>query len=151
MDQFKTVKKGYEKNTVDNYINSLKSNYELQIGEYRVNISDLHVKIDKLEAELNKYKEKEETIGKSIEKAIEKAEEIEYTSKIRFALEGERIKVFKEKWLSYVNKYIDSIHPNHIIEMNNYLNQVEKEAFKLFQQEFHVKDYLDENSRFIEE
>ena len=73
MNNFEIVKKGYNTLDVDNYINTIKSNYELKIGEYRVTISDLNSKIEFLENELKKYKEKEETVSKSIIKAVEKA------------------------------------------------------------------------------
>lgn len=150
MNNFEIVKKGYNTLDVDNYINTIKSNYELKIGEYRVTISDLNSKIEFLEKELIKYKEKEETVSKSIIKAVEKAEEIEYTSKVRFALEGERVRVFKEKWLSYINQYLDKMSPDFILEVNNYLAKVEKEAFLLFQKEFHIKDYFEETGKYID-
>ena len=57
MNNFEIVKKGYNTLDVDNYINTIKSNYELKIGEYRVTISDLNSKIEFLENELKEGKD----------------------------------------------------------------------------------------------
>ena len=111
MDTFRTKLNGYDKKQVDDYILGLSSQFEKSNAQLRERIKLLENENDTLYRDLCNYRRKEENISTALMNAIDKAKEIDYASKVRFALEGERLKDFSRKWTSYCRNQVNKVAP----------------------------------------
>ena len=74
--------------------------------------------------------------------AVEKARNIEYASKVRYCLEGERLSEFARKWTDYVGTHL----PEEIAKQNDsltqYLNDAKAELQSMLDSGLNVKKYV---------
>ena len=105
--KFTVTKKGYSPSEVDEYIAAVKREYEAAIIKQRDRIAQLVEENKQSEKELESYREKSGRISKAIESAVEKAEEIERLSRLKYSQEIARLKAFHEKWTKYYEKILD--------------------------------------------
>ena len=105
--KFTITKKGYSPGEVDEYIAAVKREYEAAIIKQRDRIAELVEENKANENELDSYREKSGRISKAIESAVEKAEEIERLSRLKYNQEIARLKAFHEKWTKYYEKILD--------------------------------------------
>lgn len=78
--------------------------YEKMMAEQKERIFALIDENNKLKELNDVYKTREEKINSALVLAVEKAEEYETASKMRYDAEIKRIKIFSQKWISYFNK-----------------------------------------------
>ena len=108
-DKFETKFKGYDRKQVDEYILNLTKNYERSLAVQRDRIESLKAEIAAKEKLLQEYISRKESITNSITQAVEKAKQIEYTAKVRYALEGERLAIFSSKWVRYCESMTNAV------------------------------------------
>ena len=108
MDVFKVQKNGYDKNEVETYIESMKKDYEKILAEQKERISNLKQDLEKNNAELNKYIEKNDNISDALVVAVETAKQIENSSKNIYELEIKRIRALYSKWENFLNELLDA-------------------------------------------
>lgn len=140
---FKITKKGYDIKEVEKYINDLIKKQEIIVADLRVQVSDLKAEIANLKQKLDECKQREDIIKNCIIKAQEKADEMEYTSKVRFALEGERLKMFQDRCNEELLNIEYKLRPNLQKEIDEYLDKAKKEIDVMFRSEFRVKDFIE--------
>lgn len=104
---FSVVKKGYSPKEVEEYIASLKREYDSTIVKQRDRIKAMLEEQETAQKELNAYREKSSQISKAIVSAVSKAEEIERLSHLKYSQEITRLKAFHEKWTKYYDKIMD--------------------------------------------
>lgn len=107
MSRFNIVKKGYDVSEVEGYIarQTLSDNKCLQ--EKSMRIEELLVENNCLKGQLVQYKSREANVNDALITAIDKAQEMEYVAKMRYELELERVKTFRDKWIRYCDSMKD--------------------------------------------
>ena len=98
MSNFSIVRKGYDKAQVQEYIKMQADKYESTILALRDRIEGLTRENKDMRAKVDELKKEQDNINVALTQAIDKAKNIEYSSKVKFALEGERLKIFSSKW-----------------------------------------------------
>ena len=74
MYKFDTVKKGYDKVQVDNYINREIDSYKQTISDKNMRISELLHQNNNLNKQIDEFKLREDNVNKALITAIEKAQ-----------------------------------------------------------------------------
>lgn len=96
--EFSKQKNGYNITEVDEYIASLKSQNDYKISSLNQTISNLQAKIDGLSSSLSAYKSKKESISSALISAVEKANQIEESSKNVYRLKIQQLAILYKKW-----------------------------------------------------
>ena len=104
MYKFDTVKKGYDKVQVDNYINREIDSYKQTISDKNMRISELLHQNNNLNKQIDEFKLREDNVNKALITAIEKAQEMEMLVKKSYNIELERLRIWRDKWVSYAEK-----------------------------------------------
>lgn len=98
--RFALVRRGYDVASTEAYIAAERDKAE-RIGlEQKERIRLLKSQVEQLTAELNVYRDKEEQIKSALMSATEQAEKTVLDVKFRYAMELERLKLFRAKWTS---------------------------------------------------
>jgi cell division septum initiation protein DivIVA len=140
MANFSIVKKGYETSQVDTYVEKVIKFTESKLSEQKKRIEELKEENRALQLKLNEYKEKEKTVGDAILAASEKAEEILGASRIRYALESERLKLFRDKWTKYVESASEKVRKiDDTVNMNAYLTRLDDELKEAIGGDLNIK------------
>ena len=105
-------------------INLLKQEYELKLQEQKDRIISLREENDNLKLKLNSYSIKDESISRALVLAVEKAKELENSSKNLYELEIQRIRILYSRWEKLLNLIIKK-YPNvkAINEINNLITE----------------------------
>ena len=101
--EFDIEKNGYNIRQVDNYVCRLKEEYEKTMSDQKIRISDLKRELETVNAELNKFKQKNNDISSALVVAVETAKQIESSSKNVYELEIKRLKNLYSKWENLFN------------------------------------------------
>ncbi len=101
--EFDIEKNGYSIRQVDNYVCRLKDEYEKTMSDQKIRISDLKRELETVNAELNKFKQKNNDISSALVVAVETAKQIESSSKNVYELEIKRLKNLYSKWENLFN------------------------------------------------
>ena len=88
MGRFDLDKHGYNTTQVDKYINNLTLKYEEKLAEQKDRLVSLKSELDMAKASLADYKDKDQQISRALVMAVEKAEQIENTSKKIYIIDG---------------------------------------------------------------
>lgn len=140
MANFSIVKKGYETTQVDTYVEKVIKFTESKLSEQKRRIEELKEENRALQLKLNEYKEKEKTVGDAILAASEKAEEILGASRIRYALESERLKLFRDKWIKYVESASEKVRKiDDTVNINAYLTRMDDELRETIGGDLNIK------------
>lgn len=131
MENFNTEKKGYNKEEVTNYIQKIVNQYERASLEQRERIESLKNENKTLQESLSELVSKKDSINIALTNAVEKAKNIEYASKIRYALEGERITIFEKKWSSFCKNVVPKIAPKIADEMTDFFKSTRSELTEM--------------------
>ena len=109
----------YERN-----LNLLKQEYEQKLQEQKERIISLREENDNLKLKLNSYSVKDESISRALVLAVEKAKELENSSKNLYELEIQRIRILYARWEKLLNLIIKK-YPNvkAINEINNLITE----------------------------
>lgn len=144
MDTFRTKFKGYDKKQVDDYIIGLSSQFEKSNAELRERVKRLENENDGLYRDLCAYRQREESISTALMNAIDKAKEIDYASKVRFALEGERLADFSRKWTSYCRNQVNKVAPSQAAKTTAFVNEMKKSLDALMGEQLNLGSYVNE-------
>ncbi|MBD5100192.1 MAG: hypothetical protein HDT29_02745 [Clostridiales bacterium] len=142
--EFTILRKGYDKNQVQEYIKSLTDKYEKTILGLRDRVEGLMRENQELMRKVDLLKKEQDNINLALTQAIDKAKNIEYSSKVKFALEGERLKVFSSKWESYCKANINVIDKSGREGVRGKLREFEEELTSLMSKELNIGDYVNE-------
>lgn len=124
---FAIKRKGYDVKQVDEYILNLTKNYERSLAAQRDRIETQKAEIAAKEKLLQEYNARKDSITNSITQAVEKAKQIEYAAKVRYALEGERLAVFASKWVRYCESMTDAVDKALLTKAKEYVKNAQKE------------------------
>jgi len=102
MAKFKTSFKGYDKREVDAYLHKIKEYHESHTRDLEDCIKRLREENDYLYAKNSEYHRNEEKVSSAIVKAMEVKGDLERQLTKKIALEEDRLKIFKTKWIAYV-------------------------------------------------
>lgn len=151
MSKFSLDKKGYNTKEVNDYINNLYLKYEEKLSEQKDRVFALKSELEKAQARLDHYIEKDKQISQALIYAVEKADEIESASKKIYELEIKRVRLLYKRWEellleveskypqinnnSYIYSLLDSFKAsiNDVLEQNFNLNNSMKTAENLKQ------------------
>lgn len=162
ISRFKIVRHGYDKESVDAFIaNSERINRDSS-SDKNMRIEELKAQVEELKSELAQYKEREGSVTDALTAAIERAKELDNAAKIRYALEGERIRLFRDKWERYcdahktklgIRERREKVSDFLYVEEQNLIAAMQ-DGFKIEEEPERVKDveqqYIDESKRLLE-
>ncbi len=144
MDRFNVKFKGYDRKQVDEYIVGLNSQFEKSNAELRERVKRLESENDGLYRELCDYRRREDSISTALTNAIDKAKEIDYASKVRFALEGERLNDFSRKWTTYCSNQANKVAPAHAQATKAFIAEMRKALQSLVGEQLNLGSYVNE-------
>lgn len=98
--RFALVRRGYDVPSVEAYIGLEREKTDKAGAEQRERIRSLTERCDKLTAELERYRTREGQIKNALISATEQAERTMLDIKFRFAMELNRLQIFRAKWTS---------------------------------------------------
>lgn len=104
---FKIEKKGYSTKQVDAHIKELTTQNESTVESLRERIAELKETCANQEKEIEGSREKTELVTRAIYNAVEKAEEIERLSLLKYNQEIAQLKAFHEKWMAHYGKILE--------------------------------------------
>lgn len=155
MPKFDVVKKGYDIAQVNNYLTASVQSDKDALSEKSIRIEELKAENAALLREIEQLKKREKNVNEALMTAIEKAKEMDYSTKIRFALEGERIKLFRDKWLNYCDKNIqDTYLQKKRGEVSGALMDIEEELVEAMSKDMDLQVSRPENevqAQYMEE
>lgn len=141
---FATSRKGYDKAQVQEYINAQTDKYEKTILALRDRVEGLTRENQELAHKVDSLKREQDSINLALTQAIDKAKNIEYSSKVKFALEGERLKIFSDKWESYCKANINTVDRAQRDGVKDKLKEFEDELVELMSKELNISDFVNE-------
>ena len=144
MALFETKRRGYDKKQVDDYVFETGSRTEKTIGQLRDRVAQLEKENSELSARLNACLAREDSVAKALVGAIDKAKEIEYASKVRFALEGERLKEFEDKWIAFCNNKINKADPTLRDETTAFIDAMKRTLGEVMTASLNLGTYVNE-------
>lgn len=140
MANFNIVRKGYDTKQVDLYVSKLISLTDAKLLEHKNRIDELKEENRILTEKVEEYKRQEITVSDTLIHATKKANEIMTASKMRYALESERIKLFRAKWTAYVESALDKVQKlDESLNMTAYLTKMDDELRESIGNELNIK------------
>ena len=144
MANFSISRKGYDKAQVQEYIKMQADKYESTILGLRDRIEGLTRENRELRSKVDELKKEQDNINIALTQAIDKAKNIEYSSKVKFALEGERLKIFSSKWQSYCKANVKTVGADQREGVIARLREYEEELVELMSKELNISDYVND-------
>ena len=144
MALFETKRRGYDKKQVDDYVFETGSRNEKTISQLRERIAETESENERLRAKLNACLAREDSVSKALIGAIDKAKEIEYASKVRYALEGERLKEFEQKWVAYCNNKVNGVAPSSRDETKAFVAAMKRSLDAVMTASLNLGPYVNE-------
>ena len=141
---FSLSRKGYDKIQVQEFIKAQTDKYENTIMGLRDRIEGLLRENQELVRKVESLKKEQDSINIALTQAIDKAKNIEYSSKVKFALEGERLKIFSSKWQSYCKANVNVVDRARRDGVSDRLKDFENELVELMSKELNISDYVNE-------
>ena len=105
--KFDVEKKGYKRVQVDEYIFSLRADYESKLTEQKERIFQIKSELAEKEKQLADYESKRDLVAAALINAVAKADEIEKLAATRYREEILSLKNFHDKWQSHYNKLLE--------------------------------------------
>ena len=81
---------------------------------------------------------------------MEKEKQIEYTAKVRYALEGERLAMFSSKWVRYCESMTNAVDKNLLQNAKNYVDSAKKQIEEGLSADLNLGAYLGEAAEIYE-
>jgi len=130
MVRFKSAWKGYDKKAVDEYIHKTNSFQESKIRELEECVERLKSENDYLYAKNAVYRRNEERVSSAIVKAMEVKSSLEKEMRAKIALEEDRLKVFKTKWIAYT-RGINECNADRVVgDIQGYIDAFRQDFIK---------------------
>ena len=135
--RFPTARKGYSIEAVESYISAEKSRADsVQLAE-RERIASLKEQCESLTAQLNELKGKEEQIKSAFIAATQNAERLTSDVRARYAMELDRLRLFRAKWTGAYEQLKERYHfDKDALNMESVAVSVELELSKFLSQDF---------------
>ena len=103
-NMFTVERKGYSQKEVDEYVLKEIEKNEIIHGEQRRRIEELLDHVDRLKRVVEEYRAKEDKIAEALIVASEKADKMTAEIKLRYAMELDRLNLFRAKWVGAYNE-----------------------------------------------
>ena len=130
MTKFKTAVKGYDKHEVEAYLHKTTEFHESKVRELEDRIRRLKEENDYLYAKNSEYHRNEERVSDAIIKAMQIKETLEKEYRKKIALEEDRLKIFKIKWIAYA-KGLHHANADRVVEdVDGYIQAFREEFVK---------------------
>lgn len=107
MKDFQNARNGYNKEEVNQYVNDILE----QLKEKDAKIDSLEKALEKYKAQEKEIEKKEENISIALTAAVEKAKQIEKSSKNVYNLKVEELEILYARWESVLNELVQK-YPN---------------------------------------
>lgn len=140
MARFGIKFKGYDRREVDAYLHKKEEYRESRERELEDCIRRLKEENDYLYAKNSEYRRNEERVSGAIVKAMEVKSDLERDLKKKIALEEDRLRIFKTKWLAYV-KGINRSNADRVVEdAQDYIDAFRREFVLRATRELDIED-----------
>ena len=103
-NMFTVERKGYSQKEVEDYVLKEIEKSEIIHGEQRRRIEELLDHVDRLKRVVEEYRAKEDKIAEALIVASEKADKMTAEIKLRYAMELDRLNLFRAKWVGVYNE-----------------------------------------------
>lgn len=131
MYKFDIVKRGYDCLQVENYIGNEIENYKKITQEKNIRIQELLHQNDVLKKQLAEYRDRAENVNQALVTAIEKSQEMEQLAQNSYNVELERLKIWRNKWISYVENLKENYQISEVKgEVIGILSNLEQELLE---------------------
>ena len=135
MNSFSIAKKGYAKEEVEEYIKRNTVYNENKMKEQKERIEELKQTVDKMNREMLRLLDREDNVKNALISANEKSNELVNTSKLRYAIEGQRLKLFKERWTNYYNGAVARNKEDIVVQLHKF----DRELYEIMEAEFGIQ------------
>lgn len=125
MARFRTTIKGYDKKEVEAYLHKTTEYHESKLRELEECIKRLKEENDYLYAKNTEYHRNEERVSSAIVKAMQVKSDLEGELRKKIALEEDRLKIFKTKWIAYARGINRSNADRVVKDVTAYINAFE--------------------------
>ncbi len=140
MARFSITKKGYSVDEVDGFINKLLQLTEDKLTESSARINELKNEVRTLTAEKNELKAREVAVSQALTEALKRAEEIESVAEKRYAIELNRLRLFRKRFADYLMQISDQTPVDVAIkEFEANVTMLESELSEVMQKEFNLE------------
>ena len=109
--KFDVVKKGYDKNQVDEYIQTITNENNDIITNLKSEIDELKRQKDELAQVVESYESKKNEIFVAFVEAQESSAKLKARAEKRFDAEMERLQLFRQKWTCYAKQVTKTLTP----------------------------------------
>ena len=104
--KFRTVKNGYDPAEVEEYLKRIREAYDETLVSQRDRIFALKDELTRAEKAVAEYDARKEQIGRAIESALGKADEIERLTRRKIAKELASLRKFHKRWVEHFAKIL---------------------------------------------
>ena len=140
MTKFKTAVKGYDKREVDAYLHKTTEFHESKVRELEDHIKRLKEENDYLYAKNSEYHRNEERVSDAIIKAMQIKEKLEKEYRKKIALEEDRLKIFKTKWIAYARGLHHANADRVIEDVDGYMQTFRRDFIKQATRDLALED-----------
>ncbi len=127
-------KRKYKRKDVIAMIEECQCRYDELIKEQKIKISELEKANNMLQAEVDKYREKEQLVFLTLSRAEKNALDIKEAAKEEYQLEVDRLRKFSKRWEEFFNK-LNEANPDYnliktAVDINNKIHAVSNNNIK---------------------
>lgn len=151
MGKFSIEKKGYSINEVDEYVLNKELDFARMQEEKQSRIDELRQENFKLSSELERYKQNEQNISKTLILAQQKASEVEHDAKLKYNIELKNIDDFYAKWQNFFDELLKRYPLMSDFDTTKALQSLKEDINSLFRNEFHTKNFINKSSNSFED
>lgn len=139
MSKFQIKLRGYDRKEVDDYISAVTASFEERLQAQSDRIDELRAENATLRAENDGFREREKSVSKALLAASEKAEEIEAAAKVRYSLEIQRLKQFREKWSDELDRISrDKVAFTEAKRFTDFMDELEGELTAIMEHDLNM-------------
>ncbi|NCA92945.1 hypothetical protein EOM82_06860 [bacterium] len=145
MARFSLERKGYNKKEVDDYIQKTVSYLENKICDQNERIKQLKEETNFLYQKNDEYRRNEEKVSTALIKVMEIKKDSEIELSERNMLELERLKIFREKWMSYAIETQKSECRDIVDNLNKYMDNFTFELKSSLKSDLNIHSETNDN------
>lgn len=135
--RFARTRRGYDIDAVEAFITSEQNRADDALREQKERIAALKAENAKLSCELDSLRAREEQIKTTLVSATEKADKMTLDLKLRYAMELDRLKLFRAKWTQAYEEMKERYHfSKDALNMESVAVSTELEIQKFLSQDF---------------
>ncbi|MDR1939276.1 MAG: DivIVA domain-containing protein [Clostridiales bacterium] len=138
MAGFSLKKRGYDTREVDEYIARNNAALDDKLKEQKLRINELKAQNLKLAAKIKELKNREDDVKNALIAANEKSNEIISAIKIKYALEGQRLRLLQAKWTSYFENSLKDGGNDDYKKNQAYYIKIETELQEILKSDFGI-------------